>query len=216
MQHDPPCRGIIQPDGCLPFAVSGRQKGRFRPSLNEADLAAAGLGAEVGAGGFEYVIEELLRHRQTAGIYELLVAWAGYEDQTWEITENLPKVVVANYWARLESSKESSDDPDDPPDRGLSIGIISDRDLLKSLIEDLGVFQAAMVMGLQKKSGESRLRLKKWQTNLKKAKVGLTGARSERQLLAAKVANHVNFKLNCAPSTCTWRSLEAEAVTSRR
>ena len=185
---------MIHPDGCLPFAVSGRKKERFRPSLNEADLAAAGLGAEAGAGGFEYVIEELLRHRQKAGVYEFLVAWAGYEDQTWEISENLPKVVVDDYWACLEGPEESSDDPDDPPDRGLSTGIISDEDLMKSLIQDrvqdLHVFQAAMVLGLQKKSGETRQRLKR--RHAKFAKVGLTRARSERQLLAAKVAKHVN------------------------
>ena len=139
------------------------------------------------------------------------MAWAGYEDQTWEIAKNLPQVVVDDYWACLEGSEESSDDADDPPDRGLSTGLISDEDLLKSLIEDriqdLHVFQAAMVLGLQKKSGETRQRLKKRHT--KKAKVGPTRARSERQLLAAKVAKHVNFKLNCAPST--WRSLEAVA-----
>ena len=88
---------MSRPDGCLPFAVSGRKKGRFRPSLNEADLAVAGLGAEAGAGGFDYVIEELLRHRKKAGVYEFLVAWAGYDDQTWEIAENLPKVVVDDY-----------------------------------------------------------------------------------------------------------------------
>ena len=58
------------------------KKRRFRPSLNEANLAAAGLGAEAGAGGFEYDIDELLMHREKAGIYEVLVAWAGYEDQT--------------------------------------------------------------------------------------------------------------------------------------
>ena len=174
-------------------------------------MAAAGL--EAGAGEFEYVIEELLRHRQKAGVYEFLVAWAGYEDQTWEISENLPKVVVDDYWACLEGPEESSDDPDDPPDRGLSTGIISDEDLMKSLIQDRVqdlhnvMFQAAMVLGLQKKSGESRQRLKR--RNAKIAKVGSTRARIERQLLAAKVAKHVNFKLNCAPST--WRSLEAVA-----
>ena len=56
-------------DGCLLFAISGRERRRLRQSLNKAHLAAAGLGAEAGAGGFEYVIEELLRHTQKAGVY---------------------------------------------------------------------------------------------------------------------------------------------------
>ena len=107
---------MVRPDGCLPFAVSGRKKERIRPSLNEADLAAAGLGAEAGAGGFEYVIEELLRHRKKAGVYEFLVAWAGYEEQTWEKAENLPKVVVDDYLARKEGSEDNEDDPEDPED----------------------------------------------------------------------------------------------------
>ena len=98
-----------------------------------------------------------------------------------------------------------------PTGRGLSTGPISDEDLLKSLIQDriqdLRVFQAVMVLGLQKKSGETRQRLTKRHT--KKTKVVSTRALSERQLVATKLAKYVNFKLSCAPST--WRSLEAAA-----
>ena len=69
-------------------------------------MAAAGLGAEAAEGGLQYVIEELLRDRRKAGVYEFLVAWAGYEAQTWEKAENLPKVVVDDYLARKEGSED--------------------------------------------------------------------------------------------------------------
>ena len=71
-------------------------------------MAAAGLGAEAAEGGLQYVIEELLRDRRKAGVYEFVVAWAGYEDQSWEKGENLPKVVVDDYWARNEDSEDGA------------------------------------------------------------------------------------------------------------
>ena len=153
MQNGPICRVMAEPDGCLPFAVSGCQKKRFRPvpTLNEADLASAGLGAEAGEGGYQYCIEALPQHSQRAQVYQLLVAWAGYSEQTWENSENLPKVVVDDYWARQQTPEESAGDPDDPPDRAVSLGFISEAELLASLIkdraEDVTVFQALVIKG---------------------------------------------------------------------
>ena len=99
-------------------------------------MAAAGLGAEAAEGGLQYVIEELLRDRRKAGVYEFLVAWVGYEEQTWEKAENLPKVVVDDYFARKEGSEDYEDDPEDPEDPPQPPVVVSERDLLASLIED--------------------------------------------------------------------------------
>ena len=158
------------------------------------------------------MIEELLRDRRKAGVYEVLVAWAGYEDQSWEKGENLPKVVVDDYWARKEGSEDDEDDPEDPEDPPPPPVVVSERDLLASLIEDriddLRVFQETARGALKKKASESRT--KPTRSHAKHAKKAPTEVSAIRAL-TMKMAKHkrvtVACAYACAPSTCTWRSL---------
>ena len=88
------------------------------------------------------------------------LAWAGYEEQTWGKAENLPKVVVDDYFACKEGSEDNEDDPEDPEDPPQPLVVVSERDLLASLIEDriddLRVFQEMARGALKKKASESR------------------------------------------------------------
>ena len=165
-----------------------------------------GLGAEAAEGGFRYVIEELLRDRRKAGVYEFLVAWAGYEDQSWGKCENLPTVAADDYWARKEGSEDDEDDPEDPEDPPPPPVVVSERDLLASLIEDriddLRVFQEMARGALKKKASKSRA--KPTRSQVKKAKKAPTEV-SAVKALAMKMAKHKRVTVACAPST--WRSL---------
>ena len=152
------------------------------------------------------MIEELLRDRRKAGVYEFLVAWAGYDDQTWGKAENLPKVVVDDYLARKKGSEDNEDDPEDPEDPPPPPVVVSERDLLASLIEnridDLRVFQEMARKALKKKASESRA--KPTRSQVKKAKKAPTEV-SAVKALAMKMAKHKRVTVACAPST--WRSL---------
>ena len=121
----------------------------------------------------------------------------GYEDQSWDKGENLPKVVVGDYWARLEGSKDEEDGPDDAEDPPPPPVVVSERDLLASLIEDriddLRVFQEMARGALKRKASGSRA--KPTRPQVKKAK----------KALAMKMAKHKRVMVACAPST--WRSL---------
>jgi len=44
-----------------------------------------------------YEIEEILGHRQRRGEYQFHIKWRGYEDKTWEPSDNVPSRDVARY-----------------------------------------------------------------------------------------------------------------------
>ena len=165
-------------------------------------MATAGLEAEDAEGGFRYVIEELIRSRMNAGVDGCLVAWAGYEDQSWESAENLPKLVVDDYWARKECSDDDEDEPEDPPPPPV---VVLERDLIASLIEDrigdVRVSQEMARRALKNKASESRA--KRARSQSKKSKKA-PAEDSAIRALAMKVATHKRVTVACAPST--WRS----------
>ena len=49
-------------------------------------------------GSDEYVVEKVLKQRTYKGKVQFLVAWAGYDDQTWETRENLEDTSALRLW----------------------------------------------------------------------------------------------------------------------
>lgn len=57
----------------------------------------------------EYEVDTLLSKRVRGGIVEYLVSWKGYDDQTWEPTENLPPVIVQVFEDAAANARDSAE-----------------------------------------------------------------------------------------------------------
>ena len=58
----------------------------------------------------EYTVERIIESRTTkSGKTEYLVAWEGYEDQTWEPAKEMKKTEAYKEWAKANESKSTKD-----------------------------------------------------------------------------------------------------------
>ncbi len=54
----------------------------------------------------EYKVEQIIKMDNTGGRWMYLVSWVGYDDVTWEPTENIPSKIVGAFRWRIRRHKE--------------------------------------------------------------------------------------------------------------